>query len=364
MACSTSRNTHFVYINPTTFRASKSKPKDGAIAVAAASGAEQIVGRSSQPTGEGVTPCAMSPLSQEGRSPNPDPHFNPPATNKPDQSGKNLPPHSAPAFPLGTEGNDAGAKEVNNVMSGGASLTSHDNVSQSTLSTMTVPIGEGAAGGNAGRRTDAHGRGGRGGSCESSSKSLAVMAAVQNAAKTLVSNTIDRKHGRTTNGAVVIKVAAWGIEPRLALDKKTHAVLERDTSPVAGAGAGAGATGLSGGGGLEQGGGRQFLKFEAWSTRASAASSPWTVHPSMRRQVGEHQLKDREHASVTQVEEHHTTNQTSLTETKLSPSRRSTPGSHVRVGSYLSLQSLKGQRVGNANLPRISLPPPDTCSPG
>lgn len=47
--------------------------------------------------------------------------------------------------------------------------------------------------------------------------------------------------------------------------------------------------GAGGGGGVnvgvvERGGGQQFLKFEAWSTRA-CASSPWAAHPSMRRQV-------------------------------------------------------------------------------
>lgn len=284
--------------------------KDGAAPAPAGGVLQHTVGLGSQAVGGGVTPSAMSPLSVDGgQSPNPDSHPNPTSTSKtPGPSGKPQPaPRSASsslAFPLDNEGTTAtaaGTKGGRNDASRSArqASSSNDNVSLSTLSTMTAPAGEGvfagAAGcGKAGGWTDAHlGGGGSsvGGGCGSSAKSIAVVAAVSTAAKTLVSNTINRKHGRTTNGAVVLKVAAWGIEPRLALDKKTHAVLERDdttaTNTVAGVVGGAAAIGSSGRtGGLDEGSrGRQFLKFEAWSTRASASSSPWAAHPSMRRQA-------------------------------------------------------------------------------
>lgn len=239
-----------------------------------------------------MTISAISPLSQEGRYPNPDYHPDLTAASKPSPSGENLPPRSASAFPLDNEGTAVGIKEGGNETSGDGSQASHDNVSLSTLSTMSVPGGEGGAegGGSMARgRTHAHGGGGVGGcsgggagSVGSSSKSLTVFATVRTAASTFVSNTIDRKHGRTTNGAVTLKVAARGIEPRLALDKKTHAFLEGDISPAAACGVD-GASGSSG----KEGRGRQFLKFEAWSTRVSASSSPWSVHPSMRRQASE-----------------------------------------------------------------------------
>lgn len=66
---------------------------------------------------------------------------------------------------------------------------------------------------------------------------------------------------------------AWGIEPRLALDKKTHTDLRSSGVGLSG-GSIPGTTAI----------GRQYLKFEVWSTR-STASSLGAAHPSARRQV-------------------------------------------------------------------------------
>lgn len=69
---------------------------------------------------------------------------------------------------------------------------------------------------------------------------------------------------------------ARGIEPRLALDKKTHVALQSFSHPGNNSDAVDACKGDSKG--------RQFLKFEVWSTRASA-SCPGAAHASMRRQV-------------------------------------------------------------------------------
>ena len=224
--------------------------------------------------------AAMSPLSHGGGSPHPRP-----AAASDDSGGKH--PASSRGFPLGNDGSPE--------KTGGHATDSpgplHETMSVSTMSSSTtakptaMPKGGGGGRGSGGREPGGSvgvgggPPGGSGSGSGSGTSSLAVAATVQIAAKTLVSKTINRKHGRTTSGAVVLKAAAWGIEPRLALDKKTHAALQQDS---AGAGAGAGTAAATGGG---RGGGRQFLKFEAWSTRACASSSPWAAHPTLRRQA-------------------------------------------------------------------------------
>lgn len=220
----------------------------------------------------------MSPLSLAGGSPHPLPAAATAA--KVDCAGKPLPSNSTSGFPLGPGGHEQTTKATD------PPPAPHDGMSVSTMSSTTTEATgttaatpKGAGGGDRGAGVSVGADGGSGGG--SSSKSLAIAASVHLAARTLVSNTINRKHGRTTNGAVVLKAAAWGIEPRLALDKKTHAVLEQDGSS---AGAASGRDG-AGAGNRGGGGGQQFLKFEAWSTRASSPSSPWAAHPTLRRQA-------------------------------------------------------------------------------
>lgn len=230
----------------------------------------------------------MSPLSLGGGSLHPNPAA---AAVRSDSPGKHPISHSTSAFPLGADGCEHKTARHHATESPGPphETMSVSTMSSSSLSTMAktaaTPKGGDCARG-AGRSVGLAGTppggsgGGSGGRSAASSKSMAVAATVQIAAKTLVSNTINRKHGRTASGAVVLKAAAWGIEPRLALDKKTHAALQQEC-----AGAGAAARRRGGGGGGNWGGGRQFLKFEAWSTRASASSSPWAAHPTLRRQA-------------------------------------------------------------------------------
>lgn len=94
--------------------------------------------------------------------------------------------------------------------------------------------------------------------------------------------------GNLWGGNRTTKAMACGIEPQLALDKKTHAILQQGVStvpPSLGSPPtprnGAGGEGTKLGSGAS---GKQFLKFETWSTRASVTSAG-AAHPSMRRQV-------------------------------------------------------------------------------
>eukprot|EP00903_Cladosiphon_okamuranus_P011029 g10416.t1 len=236
--------------------------------------------------GGGGGAAAMSPLSQGGGSPHPDLAGTAIATAmNSDPAEKNTTSKSTSAFQLGTDGNEnkTAPHHATDPPDPPHEIVSVSTMSSSSLSTIAhtaaTPKGGDWARGPGGSVGVAGGPPGGSESGTSSTASLAAAATVHIAAKTLVGNTINRKHGRTTSCAVVLKAAAWGIEPRLALDKKTHAALQQE---CAGAGASAGERGGNGG---NRGGGRQFLKFEAWSTRASASSSPWAAHPALRRQI-------------------------------------------------------------------------------
>lgn len=223
----------------------------------------------------------MSPLSHGGGSPHPNPAAAKAATGERSAGKHQTTSGSKSGFPVGHDGSTE--------KTGGHATDSpgplHETMSVSTMSSSTTgrtaatPKGGGGGARGPGGSVGIGGGppGGSGSGSGSGSSSLAATVTVHLAAKTLVSNTLNRKHGRTTSSAVVLKAAAWGIEPRLALDKKTHAALQQDSAGVAAA-----TGGRSGG---NRGGGRQFLKFEAWSTRASASSSPWAAHPTLRRQA-------------------------------------------------------------------------------
>eukprot|EP00752_Nemacystus_decipiens_P011479 g10191.t1 len=217
-------------------------------------------------SGGGET-AALSPLSLGGGSPHPTPATVIAATGD-DSAGKyQTASVSKSAFSVGQAGTEE--KTVDHATDSPTPL--HETMSVSTVSSSTTANTRATSkvGGCATREPPGDSGGGSGAS------SLAAAATVQIAAKTLVNKTINRKHGRTTTGAVVLKAAAWGIEPRLALDKKTHAALQQDSGGGGGGGAHGGNLGV----------GQQFLKFEAWSTRASASSSPWAAHPTLRRQI-------------------------------------------------------------------------------
>lgn len=258
----------------------------------------------------------MSPLSHGGATSlsRPDPDAAAAAPGETGPTGTDPTASPAPSgFPV-SNGAATGAVERPDDCSGQLFPAGHDRASPSIASTTTASTSKmSAAGGGAdGKAVVAVGGSSAGNAAGggSSSRSLARTAAAHVAAKTFVSNTINRRHGRTTDGAVVLKAAAWGIEPRLALDKKTHAALEHAEGYATERGRGGTADGITGAeigadgtagrvggtlhGGVGEGGagdraggrpGRQFLKFEAWSTRAAAASSPWAAHPSMRRQA-------------------------------------------------------------------------------
>ncbi|CAM9127662.1 unnamed protein product, partial [Choristocarpus tenellus] len=79
-----------------------------------------------------------------------------------------------------------------------------------------------------------------------------------------------QKQERLTRGAIKLKAMAWGTSPRLSLDKKQH--LERTGTVVS-----------RGGGDAKEG--KQFIKFEVWSTHAQRAAAWIQIHSSMRRQA-------------------------------------------------------------------------------
>ncbi|CAM9765300.1 unnamed protein product, partial [Ectocarpus sp. 13 AM-2016] len=266
----------------------KSKPND--VAPAAAADVPRTLERGSYGPENG-DPC-MSPLSQGGK-----PDRNLSADPVPvGKEGLTVNELVASGFPLGNGAAAGTIPESGSEKLGAGNRVSPAHGGSASLSTSSTSTTMTPAAGGDEKGTGGSDCGGSGGGSVTgrSSNSMVAAATVQLAARTLVSNTINRKHGRNTNGAVVLKATAWGIEPRVALDKKTHASIQHDVGGGGAASAGVGArTGLDvasasrigAGGGRAGGGGQQFLKFEAWSTRASAASSPWAAHPSMRRQA-------------------------------------------------------------------------------